>query len=77
MPPEHLRSGALDGGAVGDVTHLVLAADLHGERTQPVLAPREEDAVPAARREQPRKLGADARGRTGDDCYALHARTAS
>ena len=42
---------ALDRLAVGDVADLVLAAELLRERAQPLLAPREQHAVPAARGE--------------------------
>ena len=48
MPLEHARGERLDGGAVADVAELDLAADLVGERAEPVLAPGDEHAVPAA-----------------------------
>jgi hypothetical protein len=73
VPLEHPRCGTFDGGAVGDVAELVLAADLAGERAQPLFAPREQDAVPAAWAEEAYELGADPRRRTGDDGDAQEA----
>ncbi len=68
---------ALDRVSVGDVAQLVFAADLLGERSQPVFATREEHAAPAAAREQPGDLRADAGRRARDDGYPLHARAVS
>ena len=62
----------LDGGAVTDVARLHLAAGLLGERPEPVLAAGDEDATPAARREQARGRLADPGGCTSDDGDALH-----
>ena len=62
----------LDGRAVADVARLRLAAGLLGQRLQPVFAAGDEDAVPAARREQARGRLADPGGRTCDDRDALH-----
>jgi hypothetical protein len=59
--------GAVDSLPVGDVADLVLAADLVGERSEPVLAPRDEDATPAARRERARRRSADPARRARDD----------
>ena len=47
------RRDRLDGVAVADVAELDLAADLVGERAQPVLAPCDEHAPPASLGEQP------------------------
>ena len=47
MPREHARGGRLDRRAVADVAQLDLAADLVCKRPQPLLTPRDEDAVPA------------------------------
>ena len=76
MPLEDSRRGAVDGLTVGDVAELVLAADLLRERAQPVLAPREQHAVPAAPREEPGDLRADAGRRSRYDRYPRHMRTA-
>ena len=67
MPLEHARGDGLDGGAVGDVARLGLAAELLGERLEAVGASREQDAEVAAGREQARDLGADARRGARDD----------
>ena len=52
VPLEDAGCDALDGLPIGDVAQLVLAADLLGERPQPVLAACEQHAAPAATREQ-------------------------
>ena len=52
VPLEDARGERLDGRAVADVAQLGLAAGLLGQRAQPVLAARDEDAVPAPGREQ-------------------------
>jgi hypothetical protein len=67
MPRAHGRGDALDGLAVADVAELVLAAELLGERAQPLLAPREEDTEVAARGEGAGDRGADAARGAGDD----------
>ena len=67
MPLEHARGHRLDRLAVADVAELDLAADLVGERAQPVLAPRDEDAVPPRSREQAgRRLADPGRGARDD-----------
>ena len=76
MPLEDSGRDALDRLPVGDVADLVLAADLLGERPQPILAAGEQHAVPAAAREQACDLRADAGRRAGDDCYPRHTRDA-
>ena len=48
MPLEDAYGHLLHLSAVGDVADLGLAADLCRERLQPLLSPREQDAVPAA-----------------------------
>ena len=53
--------------AVADVARLVLGAELRGDARQPLRASRNEDALPAARRQQPRERGADAARTAGDD----------
>jgi len=45
MALPHRRRRALDRLPVGDVADLVLAVELLGERAEPVLAPRDEDAA--------------------------------
>jgi hypothetical protein len=64
---EDPRGHRIDGLAVGDVAHLHLAVDLVGERAEPVLAARDEDAPPALLRQKPRRCLADPRRRAGDD----------
>ena len=76
VPLEHGRGDALDCAAVGDVADLVLAAELLGERAQPILAAREQDAVEPASREGTRDRGADPARGAGDDRY-LQSRTVS
>ena len=75
MPLEEARGERLDCGAVADVAELDLAADLVRERTQSILAPCDEDAVPALLREQPCGRLADAGGRSRYDRDALNAFT--
>jgi hypothetical protein len=65
----------IDRGAVADVAELDLPADLLRERSQPILAARNEDAMPALLREQPRSRLADAGGRSRYDRDALNAFT--
>ncbi len=65
-PEDPLRHG-LDRVAVGDVAQLDLATELLRERPQPVLAPRDEHAVPSLLREQPCDRLADPRRRAGHD----------
>ena len=71
---EHSLRERLDGGPVGDVAHLDLAADLVGELAEKVFAPRDEDAAPAAGGQRAGGRLADARRRSGDDGDPLHAR---
>ncbi len=68
VPLEHRRGHRLDLSAVADVAELVLAAERLGERLEPLLAARDEHAVPPGLRERPRGRLADAARRTGDDC---------
>ena len=53
--------------AVADVACLVLGAQLTGDARQPLGASRDEDALPAACRQQPRERGADAARAACDD----------
>jgi hypothetical protein len=53
--------------AVADVARLVLGSQLFGDTRQPLRASRDEDAPPAACRQQPRECGADAARTAGDD----------
>jgi len=62
------RCDGVDRVAVGDITRLGLAADLVCKLPQLLLAPREENAVPAVCGEPPRDSGADAARGAGDDC---------
>ena len=52
MTLEHAGGHRLDGVAVAHVAELDLGVDLVGECAQPVLAPRDEDALPPLPREQ-------------------------
>ena len=61
--------------AVADVAPLDLAADLVGERAKSLLATGDEDARPALRGEQPRRLLADARRGPRYDRDALNVLT--
>jgi hypothetical protein len=65
---------ALDRGTVADVADLDLTADLAGERAEPILAPGDEHAVPAALRQRSGSGRADPGGRTCDDGNLLHGR---
>ncbi len=56
-----------DGRAVGDVAALDLAPDLGCEAPEHVVAPRDENTVPALPCEQPRGRLADPGGGSGDD----------
>src|SRR5205823_2637294 len=67
MPLANRGRRPLHGLAVGDVAELVLAAELLGQRAEPVLAPGEEDAEVAARREGAGDRGADPARGAGDD----------
>src|SRR5207244_7953808 len=77
MALENGGGDPVDGFAVGDVEELVLAADLLGERAQPVLAPREQDAAPTVLREQPRRRLADPGRGARDHRYAWLGHRAS
>lgn len=65
----------VDCGAVADVAELDVPADLVRERAQPVLAPCDEETVPALLRKQARGRLADAGGRSRYDRDALNAFT--
>ena len=52
---------------VTDVARLVLGTELPGDACQPLCASRDEDALPAACRQQPRERGADAARAACDD----------
>ena len=67
MPFPHRRRRALDRLPVGDVADLVLAVELLGERAEPVLAPRDEDAAVAARGQLASDRRADPARGAGDD----------
>jgi hypothetical protein len=67
MPSEDAGGHGVDGLAVGDVAELHLAAELVRQCPKPLLAARDEDAVPFLAREQPRDRLADARRRAGYD----------
>ena len=75
MPLEDPRRHCLDRRSVGDVADLDLPADRVRERAQPILAPCDEDAVPALLREQPRSGLADPGRRSRYDRDALNAFT--
>ena len=77
MPLEHARGDGLDGGAVGDVAGLGLAAELLRERLEAIGAAGEQDAEVAAGREQAGDLGADARRGARDDRDPAHAKRLS
>src|SRR5205085_4836386 len=63
---------SLDGGAVGDIARLGLAADLLRQRLETSGSPGEQDAEVAAAGEQAGDLGADARGGARDDREPAH-----
>src|SRR5205085_2129952 len=67
MALPHRRRRALDRLPVGDVADLVLAVELLGQRVEPVLAPRDEDAAVAAGGEGAGDRGADPARGAGDD----------
>jgi hypothetical protein len=67
MPLAHRRRRSLDRFAVGDVADLGLAVELLGERAEPVLAARDEDASVAAGGESTGDRGADPARGAGDD----------
>jgi hypothetical protein len=62
---------SVHGSAVRHVAELELAADRLCERPQPLFATRQEHAVPPARGERARQVGADAGRGPGDDGDAL------
>ena len=72
VPLEHSCGDGLDGGAVGDVARLSLAAQLLRERLESIGAAREQDAEVAPRREQAGDLDADARGGARDNRDPTH-----
>ena len=47
MPLEDARGERLDGRAVADVARLCFAAYLLGQRSEPILTARDDDAVPS------------------------------
>jgi hypothetical protein len=63
----HLGRDALDRLAARDVAHVRLAAELLGERLEPVAPPREQHAPPRLAREAPGDRRADPARRAGDD----------
>jgi hypothetical protein len=67
MARAHSFGELLDGLPVGDVADLRLAANLVRHRSQPLLAARDEDAVPAAAGERAGHLCADSARAAGDD----------
>ena len=72
MTLEDARSERLDGGAVADVARLGFATYRLGQRSQPVFAAGDEDAVPSPGGDEPCRRLADPRGRTCDDRDPLH-----
>ena len=64
---EHTRRHGLDRLPVADVADLELTAELLGERTEPLLAARDEHAVPVPLGELAGDGLADPRRRSGDD----------
>ena len=79
VPLEDRRCRALDVLALGDVADLDVRAivDLGRERAEPILAPRDEDAPPAAAAQLPREGFADPARRSGDHRDPLNVRTVS
>jgi hypothetical protein len=69
--------GGLDLLALGHVAELVLAAELVGQRLEPLAPAGDEDAAPAALREPARDRLADARAGSGDYGDALNTRIVS
>ena len=76
MPLEDACGDCVDLIAFGDIADLPFAADLGSQRFEQLLAPGEEDAVPAAAVEGARRGLSDPRGRAGHDRYptAAHRR---
>ena len=75
MAGEHASGHRLDRIAVADVAELHLAADLVRDRAEAILAPGDEDTLPALLREQPRSRLADPRRGSGHDRDALNVLT--
>jgi hypothetical protein len=75
VPGEHAVGHHSEGGCVGQVALLVLAAYPGRERPQAALASRDEHAVPAAKGELLCRRLADPRRRARDDGYAANVRT--
>ena len=67
MALEDPRGHRVDRVSVGDVAQLDLAAELLGERAEPVLPARDEHALPALLREESRRRLADPGRRARDD----------
>ena len=72
MSLEDAGGDGLDGAAVGDVARLGLAAELLGERLEPVGPAGEQDAEVAPRCEQAGDLDADPRRGPRDDRDPAH-----
>ena len=72
MPLEDARSEGLDGRTVSDVARLGFATYRLGQRSQPIFAAGDEDAMPSPGGEQPCRRLADPGGRTCDDRDPLH-----
>ena len=75
MPLEDARGERVHRTTVADVAERDVPADFVRERAQPILAPCDEDTVPALLGEQPRGGLADAGGRSRYDRDALNALT--
>ena len=67
VPLDDRGGRALDRLAIADVAELLLGADLLGERPQPLLAARDQHALPAAARAAPRDRRPDPARAAGDD----------
>ena len=75
MTYEDVGGGAVDGGPARNIAQLVFASEFLRQRTQPILTPREQNAMPTAARQQAGDLRADAGRRARYDRYPRHTRT--
>jgi hypothetical protein len=75
VPSQHDSCDAFHVFALADVAQFVLRTELGSETAQPVLAPRQQDEVPALSCQSARDRLADPTRRAGDDGYAVYRQT--